>query len=126
MNVLVATRQTQGGRRNDFCFVPEDELVVFGSECDREPIDGDCGCRRSMSGIVSCKATTTMKVADLKMGVDEYAATIHASRWAKGWRMSRADCRVLAEELMLTARPFRTGAVVERRGELLVERRDGR
>ena len=50
MKLLVATTKTQGQRKNDFCWVPEDEIVQFAFVCDGEKIDGSCGCRRSMSG----------------------------------------------------------------------------
>ena len=50
MKVLVATRNTQGQRGNDFCFVPEGEIVAFpAAECTGEKIDGSCGCRRSVN-----------------------------------------------------------------------------
>lgn len=50
MKVMVATREGQGFRENDFSWTKENELVGFTSECDGETIDGNCGCRRSMSG----------------------------------------------------------------------------
>lgn len=64
MKVLVATEKTQGKRRNDFCFVPEGEIVIFGAQCTGEAVDGKCGCRRSMTGVKCGKATTTMQVVE--------------------------------------------------------------
>jgi hypothetical protein len=64
MKVLVATEETQGRRPNDFCFTEEGELVLFGSECSRETIDGPCGCRRSLVGVRSGMATTTVRVVE--------------------------------------------------------------
>jgi len=66
MKLLVATTQTQGQRQNDFCWATPGEILHFGSECDREGIDGACGCKRSLSGLDSLKATTTMIVAAWK------------------------------------------------------------
>lgn len=71
MKLLAATTQTQGQRSNDFCFVPENELVVPPAfQCDSGSVDDKCGCRRSWSGMQGFKATTTMKVieADLTPG----------------------------------------------------------
>ena len=64
MKILVATKEGQGQRKNDFCWAEEGEVVKFPSECDRETVDGRCGCRRSMSGANSLKGTKTMKVVE--------------------------------------------------------------
>ena len=65
MKVLAATRQTQGWRDNDFCSTVEGELVFFAPfECSRGFVDDDCGCRRSMAGLVRHRATTTIKVIE--------------------------------------------------------------
>jgi hypothetical protein len=65
MKVLTASNQTQGWRDNDFSWTVEGELVVFPPiECGRGTIDDSCGCRRSMAGLVSHRATTTIKVAE--------------------------------------------------------------
>lgn len=64
MKVLVATRQTQGAVRGDFCHTVEGELVTpHIVECgDPE----QCGCGRSFSGLASDQATTTAMVVDLE------------------------------------------------------------
>ena len=59
MRAFVATKETQGKRKNDFCFAEEKEMVWFGGECDNEPIDGACGCKRAMCGVKTRLATTT-------------------------------------------------------------------
>jgi len=67
--IFVATRQTQGQRDNDFCFVPEGEIVTFPVfTCTGEEADGACGCRRSLCGVHSSTGTTTVKVALLEGG----------------------------------------------------------
>jgi hypothetical protein len=78
MKVLTATSQTQGWRENDFCWTVEGELVFFPQiECGRGTIDDDCGCRRSMAGLVSHRATTTMKVTERKdLNPDTYFTLI--------------------------------------------------
>ena len=57
MKMLVATKETQGKRRNDFCWATEGELVRFAFQCDGEAVDGRCGCRRSFCGLDSHKAS---------------------------------------------------------------------
>ena len=41
MRFLVATKETQGQRKNDFSHAREGELVKFGFECDGEEVDGN-------------------------------------------------------------------------------------
>jgi hypothetical protein len=60
--VLVATRETQGEGQRDFSWTVDGELVRFPEmECDCV----DCGCRWSMVGCASQKATTTFAIAEL-------------------------------------------------------------
>lgn len=63
MKVFVATRPTEPeSEADDFCHTVDGELVFLPTDfCDRP----DCGCRRSMVGLGSGKATTTFTVADL-------------------------------------------------------------
>jgi hypothetical protein len=58
MKAFVATNETQGKRKNDFCFADDKEMVWFGGECDNEPIDGACGCKRALCGVRTRKGTT--------------------------------------------------------------------
>jgi hypothetical protein len=81
VKALVSTEETQGQRSNDFCFVPEGELVKFGVICDgdKNNPDGGCGCARSLCGFYCHKATTTFRVAVVDMTrekyIDEYVKT---------------------------------------------------
>jgi len=73
MKILVSTKDTQGKRNNDFCFVPEGEIVIYPFfECGNESVDGQCGCRRSLCGIKSMAATTTFKVVDMDISKTEF------------------------------------------------------
>ena len=61
MYVLVATKETQGDRGNDYGWTVEGELVFVPTiEC-REP---RCGCSRGFAGVSSHRATTTAMVVD--------------------------------------------------------------
>jgi hypothetical protein len=45
------------------CWTVEGELVFMSPiECGRGSVDDDCGCRRALAGMVSHRATTTIKV----------------------------------------------------------------
>ncbi|CAN5489972.1 hypothetical protein BH20ACT23_BH20ACT23_17240 [soil metagenome] len=133
MNVLTATNQNQGWRDNDFCWTVEGELVFFPPlECGRGSIDDECGCRRSMAGTMSHRATTTIKVADreeLDPGTyftllsdalrDQGYVTkeLMTNREVNGW------LRDLTDELVCMAEVFEAGTVLERRGDFVNVRR---
>jgi hypothetical protein len=52
MLMLVATKQTQGQRRNDFSWTREGELVNITGACDSDhDPDGHCGCKRAFTGL---------------------------------------------------------------------------
>lgn len=73
MKVFAATKSGQGQRDNDFCYVPEDELVIFPVfECTHEIVDGKCGCKRCMEGIKGHKSTTTFKVVEVPYSEKEF------------------------------------------------------
>jgi len=122
MKVLVATKEAQGQRKNDYSFVPEGELVCFGFECDGEGIDGSCGCRRGMGGMVSHTATTTFKVADLPMTVADFEAALLREKVSGGWikepvsDKDRGWVHTDAVELLRLADAFPVGVVLEKRG----------
>lgn len=129
MKVLVSTTETQGWRKNDFCHVPEGELVTWATECDGEAVDGKCGCRRAMIGLESRCATTTFKVVDLPMSEVEYSAQLTASLKAGGWDklFEKNDLRELVAEdqkdLLRMAALFPVGLVIEKRGTKIQVRR---
>jgi hypothetical protein len=85
MKVLTATKETQGKRSNDFCWTEEGELVNYSFECDGETVDGSCGCKRSLAGLKTLKATTTVKVADLDITEDDLKTQITESLTKGGW-----------------------------------------
>lgn len=129
MKVLVSTKKTHGQRENDFCFVPEGELVYFGSECTNEKTDGRCGCKRSLVGVKCLKGTTTLMVVNMDATEDDLAEAIHRS-WVKGgWSESLRDGRArgrakrMAKKLVAVASRFRAGSVLERRLGLFQRRK---
>lgn len=116
MKVFVSTKETQGQRENDFCFVPEGEIVTYPvMTCTNERADDRCGCNRSMCGILAHGATTTMKVADLEGNVLTLRRIIRASLVNAGWPVDDSDASSIASELLSEAQQFPTGTVVEYR-----------
>lgn len=129
MKVIVATRETQGWRDNDFCWALEDELVLFPPiMCDCGSVDDECGCRRAMAGMSSHRATTTVKIADHKeLDADGYLILITNALQSQGYVTDELlaepevvcwikDCR---DVLISVAAAFPVGTVLERREQLM-------
>jgi len=120
MRVLVATKAGQGKRKTDFCWADEGELVNFGFECDGETVDGSCGCRRSMSGFETFKATTTFKVEDRNITREDFIRALVQSLKKAGWLTIANNEKLVRDtvaELLTLAKSFPVGKVLERRGD---------
>jgi len=127
--VLTATAATQGMRKNDFSHTEEGELVTYGFECDGETVDGVCGCKRSLIGMSTHKATTTFKVESKELSDSELTERIRASLAESGWIGNGGPWTPEKDEEFVKAQ-FRDtvdlwsifndvpdGAVLERRGD---------
>jgi hypothetical protein len=142
--VLVATKETQGSRSNDFCWATEDEIVVPGFTCDSahgEP-DGPCGCVRAFCGIAGHLGTTTARVVEKDLTRDQVVDLLLSGDKHAGWlrgvteaeireNLKGCDATELADRLegleifkasyqrllcWLTQYPV--GTILERRGEV--------
>jgi hypothetical protein len=131
MKILVATTETQGQREGDFCWAEEGELVSFGSECDHalEPLDGPCGCRRSLVGLRTGKSTTTVRVVDwpdLNLWTLGNLVTDAWTRGGWGRKMSRLELRRSAikdaKNLATVGAYFSVGTILERRQDDFIAR----
>ncbi len=124
MKIFVSTSHKQKYRANDFCWVPEGEAVMFGTGCDVEAIDGPCGCRRSMSGLICHKATTTFRVAEFDLTRDQFVELIDASYTTAGWKFAtKKQARTMADRLIELAKPFKAGVVLEMREKIQVRKK---
>jgi hypothetical protein len=125
MKLLTATNETQGHRTNDFMWCAEGEIVKFGTECDGEEVDGQCGCRRSLVGVECNKATTTMKVIQTEKTKEELANALRDNYKEAGWYdlmgAESAEEHIVEEvkELIQITARFPIGCVVEKRGNKL-------
>jgi len=129
MKVLVATNETQGQRKSDYHNAETGELVRFIMECDGEKVDGKCGCRRALGGMVSQKATTTFTVEDRPgFELDDLILAVAESLGNAGWLSGDVEEALAwatsdAEELAHIAEVFPVGSIVEKRGRDIKERR---
>jgi hypothetical protein len=121
MKLFTSTTKTQGQRKSDFCFVPEDEIVVFSFICDTDAKSSDpdsgCGCGRSLAGAICQKGTTTFKVVDSPLSANDYihlylGAMQDAGLLFEGKRI-HIGFRKDARELLRMATLFEVGDVVE-------------
>lgn len=129
MRLFVATALTQGHRPTDFTNCRAGELVMPPWHSCEEPVDGPCGCRRSLIGLDTHGATTTFAVADLDITFDQLVASVRASLEDAGWIGCVDDPEVaekwvhdIAWELVQAGAQFAVGGVFERRGPSLVLR----
>ena len=117
MKLLVATKETQGARANDFYGANENEVVVFSFECDSE-IDGFCGCRRAMTGVDSGAGSTTFKVIESNRTLKDIK-NVFIERYKK-IGIEADEAKEMAEEsakdLAEVANQFSLGQIIERRG----------
>lgn len=124
MKLLVSTAETQGRRNNDFCFLPEGELVTYSViECSGEKPDGACGCKRSMSGLVSRKGTTTLRVIEVSITQKQFAERVYHSMKAGGWvslmgeKNARKFAKLSTSILVQAIKKIPVGSTLERRGD---------
>jgi hypothetical protein len=114
MRVLVATRQTQGERDDDFSETIEGELVFDAGPCDesfrRET--WDCTCSIGFCGLASGEFTTTAVVADLKVAPREFERLFREGLGPEG---ICADCaKDMAQSARMFALRWPVGTVIER------------
>ena len=123
MLMLAATKKTQGQRSNDFCWANEGELVRPGSVCDGEhDPDGPCGCNRSMVGLDSHKATTTIEVIDSPLDRCEIVEMFVKSHKDCGWIVNQEEIEIMVDTLGVVAEDFGVGAVPEFRADVFERR----
>lgn len=122
MKVIVASRRTQGARDNDFSWTLDGELVHLpGLECDCGGVDGPCGCRRSLCGVASRKATTTAEVAERELEASDVFVGVAEALVDGGW-FDALDGEAfetgveLVGPLLMWASLLPVGTVIERRG----------
>ena len=125
LKVFVATKLGQGMRGNDFYWCTEGELVYIAMRCDNGHVDDACGCRRSMSGMDSAKATSTFQLEQREMTREQYIGALRDSMQRSGWIDLAAEggaedeswITEQADEMLRLAAGFEPGDIVEVRGD---------
>ncbi len=120
MKIIVATKETQGQRADDFNFADEGEIVIV-ADCDH--LHGGCDCERSMVGVRSGKGTTTMMIVEADLSRQQFIEMIRAANedyteLGLGDEVFAAE----ADALLKLATEFPAGTVIERDGEDFHER----
>jgi len=122
MKVLIATSETQGKRKNDFFWTDEGELIMPAFTHDGETVDGPCGCKRSMSGMSSHRATTTFKVLEMPLTESELTKAVEKSLVGGGWikpgKHDGEQVRMAVNIIKDAVEPFPHGTILERRGNM--------
>ena len=128
MKVLVATNQSQGVERGDYCFALDGELVLSGPslECDKAD---RCGCGRGFPGLGSCRATTTAMVVDRPeidrvMLADVIRDALDRQGWLSPFEPAEID-ELVGDEVELIEHitaAFSVGTVLRRDGTEVWER----
>lgn len=118
---LIATKETQGQRPNDFNWCNEREVVFTGFSCHNgETPDDSCGCGRSFSGLETRKGTTTMQVVALPWDPCDLIKAVLKSHEQAGFTMDPSTGEALEREvfrlLEIVADEFYYGDIVEYRG----------
>lgn len=117
---LVATKEKQGVRSNDFSYADEGHIATFGSVCDRATVDDKCGCKRAMVTPSNAKATTTVKVVELSEAEQRQALAEILNHYTKDWGFSDEQAvKMAANEMSQNnriANSFSIGSVLEIRG----------
>ena len=106
MLVPLMTRETQGFRRSDFFWAKVGELALLSFPCDDYAhIDVGCGCRRSFSGFLSEKFSTTAIISE----VDDSSFLRKLTQEQINW-------------VVRAGRRFKEGDVIERRDNRIDKR----
>jgi hypothetical protein len=122
IKILVSTNQTQGQRNNDFCHVPNGEIVIIDEPCDTglQNIDGSCDCARCVTGIQSRCSTTTFQVALVNITKSELVDKFALLKKSFEKFCSKEEVREIAtirvDITLEIADYFPVGAILERRG----------
>lgn len=124
MKILLASSLTQGQRHDDFCYVPNGEMVLINEPCakdtasDGTPMpDGVCGCARSFTGIFSQTGTTTALVVDIDTGFEALMNACYSQ-----YRWTGEEFVAYIENMEALLAPFAPNTHIGRRGDALYER----
>lgn len=118
MKFPVATSKGQGHRDNDFCWTMEGEPVFLSVTCSNAQPDDSCGCDRALSGILTRRSTTTIRVAEAQVSRDMLFKVIMASEKQAGWWPKPEELGQLLDNILEEVATYDTESILEfRHGE---------
>jgi hypothetical protein len=114
MRALVATRESQGVRSDDFDWCIEGELVWLPDPCPTGRRGGSCDCVRAFAGVSSHRRTTTAAVREVegltvRSCIDMVRYSLAAEGLPDAWVPGAVD------RMLLLADGAAAGIVMERR-----------
>lgn len=125
MRALVATRESQGARSDDFDWCIEGELVWLPEPCPTGRRGGSCECARAFAGVSSHRRTTTAVVRDVEgLTVRSCVDMVRYSLAAEG--LPDAWVPPAVDRMLLLAQSAAVGAVLERKLDRVAPRFDHR
>ena len=102
---------------------PRGKERAISALCRRESIDGSCGCKRSMVGMVCHKATTTMKVVEVELAEEDLALLLSESLGDAGFDIPLEAVEEEVRSVIELCGHFPLNAVLERRGDDFIVRK---
>ena len=117
MRIFVSTRQTQGDRPDDFCFVPDGEIVVFPFKTNFNNKE----INTCLVGIESKSSSTTFLVMESDLSRKEYIQKIASFFIQSGATVSQNEAndwgKIYAEKVISFAEKFPVGSVVGKKSQ---------
>ena len=117
MRIFVSTRETQGEKPGDFCFVPDGEILVF-------PFKTNNQCKEiniSLVGIETKSSTTTFLVKESDISKKEFIQKIASFFIKAGATIYQKEANewgiIYAEKVITFAEKFPVGSVVGKKSQ---------
>jgi hypothetical protein len=125
MKALIATRQSQGARSDDFHWCTDGELVWLPDPCPTGRRGGVCDCVRVFAGVSSHRRTTTAVVGQLEgLTIRSCIDMVRYSLAREG--LSDAWVPRAVDRMLRLAEGTAEGVVLERKLDVVAPRFDHR
>jgi hypothetical protein len=125
MRVLIATRESQGARSDDFDWCTDGELVWLPEPCPTGRRGGSCDCVHAFAGVSSHRRTTTAVVRELEgLTIRSCIQMVRYSLAAEG--LPDAWVTRAVDRMLLLASGIEPGTVMERKLDIVAPRFDRR
>jgi hypothetical protein len=117
MRIFVSTKKTQGDKPDDFCFVPDGEILVFPFKTNNQSKE----IINCLVGIETKSSTTTFLVKESDISKKEYIQKIASFFIQSGATSSQKEANewgiIYAEKIIFYAEKFPVGSVVGKKSQ---------